>query len=119
MIIHTKGALCPKLNNKNQNDKYIFFTCYFFAQNLERNGGGNVKNSKEEKRAPKQDITIIDIENKNILCEIKSFQRLKIFEKDENLFLSVNNEEYLFVFKLLSLSVVSCVDIVFFCFLFL
>ncbi len=51
----------------------------------------------EEKRAKKQDINYIDIKDKNILCEVKSFQRLKIFEKDEDLFRSKKQLEYIIV----------------------
>lgn len=51
----------------------------------------------EEKRAKKQDINYIDIKDKNILCEVKSFQRLKIFEKDEDLFRSKKQLEYITV----------------------
>ena len=49
----------------------------------------------EEKRAKKQDINYIDIKDKNILCEVKSFQRLKIFEKDEDLFRSKKQLEFI------------------------
>ena len=51
----------------------------------------------EEKRAKKQDINYIDIKDKNILGEVKSFQRLKIFEKDEDLFRSKKQLEYIIV----------------------
>ena len=49
----------------------------------------------EEKRAKKQDINYIDIKDKKILCEVKSFQRLKIFEKDEDLFRSKKQLEFI------------------------
>ena len=52
---------------------------------------------EEEKRVKKQDINFIDIKDKNILCEVKSFQRLKIFEKDEDLFRSKKQLEYIIV----------------------
>lgn len=50
---------------------------------------------EEEKRVKKQDINFIDIKDKNILCEVKSFQRLKIFEKDEDLFRSKKQLEFI------------------------
>lgn len=76
MIILKKGALCPKLNNKNQNDKYIFFTCYFFARNLERNEGGNVRNAK------KYDIQLI-IRNSAYIALLNQLYRKNKITKDE------------------------------------
>lgn len=75
--------------NGNKNPYIINFVLKHNKENQ------NYISSKEEKRALKQDITIIDIENKNILCEIKSFQRLKIFEKDEDLFRTKKQLEFI------------------------
>lgn len=48
-----------------------------------------------EKKVKKKSIKPISIENKNVICEIKSFQRLKIFEKDEDLFRTKKQLEYI------------------------
>lgn len=50
---------------------------------------------EEEKKHKKQEIKNINIKNKNIVCEIKSFQKLDIFEKDENLFRNKKQLEYI------------------------
>ena len=41
------------------------------------------------------DKATINIEDKNVVCEIKSFQKLKIFEKDEYLFRNKKQLEYI------------------------
>ena len=48
-----------------------------------------------EKKVKKKSIKPISIENKNVICEIKSFQKLKIFEKDEDLFRTKKQLEYI------------------------
>ncbi len=48
-----------------------------------------------EKKVKKKSIKPISIEDKNVICEIKSFQKLKIFEKDEDLFRTKKQLEYI------------------------
>ena len=48
-----------------------------------------------ERPVKKNNIKAIKIEEKNIVCEVKSFQRLKIFEKDENLFSNKKQLDYI------------------------
>lgn len=48
-----------------------------------------------EKKLKKKSIKPISIEDKNVICEIKSFQKLKIFEKDEDLFRMKKQLEYI------------------------
>lgn len=48
-----------------------------------------------EKQVKKKSIKPISIEDKNVICEIKSFQKLKIFEKDEDLFRTKKQLEYI------------------------
>ena len=48
-----------------------------------------------EKKVKKKSIEPISIEDKNVICEIKSFQKLKIFEKDEDLFRTKKQLEYI------------------------
>ncbi len=48
-----------------------------------------------EKKVKKKSIKSISIEDKNVICEIKSFQKLKIFEKDEDLFRTKKQLEYI------------------------
>ena len=43
----------------------------------------------------KEAIEEISIEDKNVICEIKSFQKLKIFEKDEDLFRTKKQLDYI------------------------
>lgn len=57
-----------------------------------RKNSDSCKLAKEpEKKVKKKSIKPISIEDKNVICEIKSFQKLKIFEKDEDLFRTKNN----------------------------
>ena len=54
------------------------------------------ESTKETERpVKKNNIKAIKIEEKNIVCEVKSFQRLKIFEKDENLFRNKKQLDYI------------------------
>ena len=78
--------------NENKNPYII----NFILKNNKTNNDDEISKN-EEKRAKKQDINYIDIKDKNILCEVKSFQRLKIFEKDEDLFRSKKQLEYIIV----------------------
>lgn len=48
-----------------------------------------------EKQVKKKSIKPISIEDKNVICEIKSFQKLKIFEKDEDLFRTKKQLDYI------------------------
>lgn len=48
-----------------------------------------------EKKVKKKGIKPISIEDKNVICEIKSFQKLKIFEKDEDLFRTKKQLDYI------------------------
>ena len=48
-----------------------------------------------EKKVKKKSIEPISIEDKNVICEIKSFQKLKIFEKDEDLFRTKKQLDYI------------------------
>ena len=48
-----------------------------------------------KKKVKKKSIKPISIEDKNVICEIKSFQKLKIFEKDEDLFRTKKQLEYI------------------------
>lgn len=48
-----------------------------------------------KKKVKKKSIKTISIEDKNVICEIKSFQKLKIFEKDEDLFRTKKQLEYI------------------------
>lgn len=48
-----------------------------------------------EKKVKKKSIKPINIEDKNVICEIKSFQKLKIFEKDEDLSRTKKQLEYI------------------------
>lgn len=48
-----------------------------------------------EKKIKKKSIKSISIEDKNVICEIKSFQKLKIFEKDEDLFRTKKQLDYI------------------------
>lgn len=48
-----------------------------------------------EKKVKKKSIKPISIEDKNVICEIKSFQKLKIFEKDEDLFRTKKQLDYI------------------------
>ena len=48
-----------------------------------------------EKKVKKKSIKPISIEDKNVICEIKSFQKLKIFEKDEELFRTKKQLDYI------------------------
>ena len=48
-----------------------------------------------EKQVKKKSIEPISIEDKNVICEIKSFQKLKIFEKDEDLFRTKKQLDYI------------------------
>lgn len=64
---------------------------------LKSNKKDNSYESSEEpeKKAKKQKIRPIKIEDRNVICEIKSFQRLKIFEKDEDLFRTKKQLDYI------------------------
>lgn len=48
-----------------------------------------------EKKVKKKSIKPISTEDKNVICEIKSFQKLKIFEKDEDLFRTKKQLDYI------------------------
>lgn len=48
-----------------------------------------------KKKVKKKSIKTISIEDKNVICEIKSFQKLKIFEKDEDLSRTKKQFEYI------------------------
>lgn len=54
-----------------------------------------VMDEEKEKSHKKQEIKNINIKDKNIVCEIKSFQRLTIFEKDEDLFRNKKHLDYI------------------------
>lgn len=64
-----------------------------------KNGKGSTNkdksNEEQDKHQRKTDIKNINIKDKNVLCEIKSFQKLKIFEKDEELFRNKKQLEYI------------------------
>lgn len=61
-----------------------------------RKNSDSCKLAKEpEKKIKKKSIKSISIEDKNVICEIKSFQKLKIFEKDEDLFRTKKQLDYI------------------------
>lgn len=61
-----------------------------------RKNSDSCKLAKEpEKKIKKKSIKSISIEDKNEICEIKSFQKLKIFEKDEDLFRTKKQLDYI------------------------
>lgn len=80
----------------DENENINPYIINFILKNNKTNNDDEISKN-EEKRAKKQDINYIDIKDKNILCEVKSFQRLKIFEKDEDLFRSKKQLEYITV----------------------
>lgn len=80
----------------DENENINPYIINFILKNNKTNNDDEISKN-EEKRAKKQDINYIDIKDKNILCEVKNFQRLKIFEKDEDLFRSKKQLEYITV----------------------
>lgn len=64
---------------------------------LNSNKKSDIHESLEEpeKKVKKYNIKPINIEDKNVICEIKSFQKLKIFKKDEDLFRTKKQLEYI------------------------
>lgn len=66
-----------------------------FILKINKSNDDSEISKNEEKRVKKEEINFIDIKDKNILCEVKSFQRLKIFEKDEELFRSKKQLEFI------------------------
>ena len=77
-------------DTEGNNNPYVIS----FVLKSGKNADGTISEEKESK-VKKQKIKTINIEDKNVVCEIKSFQKLKIFEKDEDLFRNKKQLEYI------------------------
>lgn len=77
-------------DSEGNNNPYVIS----FVLKSGKNADGTIAEEKESK-VKKQKIKTINIEDKNVVCEIKSFQKLKIFEKDEDLFRNKKQLEYI------------------------
>ena len=77
-------------DSEGNNNPYVIS----FVLKNGKNADGTISEEKESK-VKKQKIKTINIEDKNVVCEIKSFQKLKIFEKDEDLFRNKKQLEYI------------------------
>ena len=66
-----------------------------FILKSSQNSNENELTEELEKKNKKQNMKQISIEDKNVLCEIKSFQKLKIFENDDDLFRSKKQLDYI------------------------
>ena len=66
-----------------------------FVLKSSQNSNGYEVAEQAEKKVKKQNIKPVSIQDKNVLCEIKSFQKLKIFENDEELFRSKKQLDYI------------------------
>lgn len=73
----------------NKNPYVIIFILKNIANNKD------ILSEEKESTVKKKKIKTINIEDKNVICEIKSFQKLKIFEKDEDLFRNKKQLEYI------------------------
>lgn len=77
-------------DSEGNNNPYVIS----FVLKSGKNANGTITEEKESK-VKKQKIKAINIEEKNVVGEIKSFQQLKIFEKDEDLFRNKKQLEYI------------------------
>ena len=89
--ILVEKVIIGEINENGEKDPYVIS---FVLKN--KNGKNNsLSDEDEKKKHKKQEIKSINIEGKNILCEIKSFQKLTIFEKDEELFRNKKHLDYI------------------------
>ena len=65
-----------------------------FILKSNKSSNNYIEENENKKRVKKEKIKTLYIEDKNIVCKIKSFQRLKVFEKDESLFRNKRQIEY-------------------------
>lgn len=89
--ILVEKVIIGEINENGEKNPYVIS---FVLKN--KNGKNNsLSDEDEKKKHKKQEIKSINIEEKNILCEIKSFQKLTIFEKDEELFRNKKHLDYI------------------------
>jgi len=77
-------------DSEGNNNPYVIS----FVLKSGKNNNDTILEEKESK-VKKQKIKTINIQDKNVVCEIKSFQKLNIFEKDEDLFRNKKQLEYI------------------------
>lgn len=84
-------VIIGEIDEEGNKDPYVVS----FILNSNKKSDIHESLEEPEKKVKKYNIKPINIEDKNVICEIKSFQKLKVFEKDEDLFRTKKQLDYI------------------------